>query len=180
VARSTLYDSWPKDKNECVDYEGCKWAGLFSQLFAGWNGVCNAPAELLDGGHPTEEDIRCRFPEAVVGQWSIAATYGNNLQFLGRKVRVLLDGSAAACNGAGEASSSCTFDVNIVDYCGQASCENAVTVAPILLDFEAQTACRMFGCDYNEEGFSVAKAAMSTPRFVCFKDVGVADDLLLA
>jgi hypothetical protein len=173
IARSTMYDSWPKDHDECVNYEGCKWAGLFSQLNAGWGTNCNAPAELLSGGDPNLPDVRCRFPESVVGQWSIAATYGNNLELLGRKVRVMLDSSAPICNGA----SSCTYDLNIVDHCGSPLCELAVTVAPILLDLEAQTACRMFGCNYQADGFTVSEAARSTPQYLCFKDVGLADDL---
>jgi hypothetical protein len=175
LARSTVYDSWPRDLDECINYVGCEYAGLFHLIYAGENNKCNAPARMMDGGH-SSASVKCRFPAETVGQWSLAATYGRDLELLGSKVKVIVPSQKLNDQGTA-ASSSCFVKINVVDSCGVPEiCDPVITEAPVLLDLEAQTACRIFGCDYSVASFTVAKVN-TVPKFLCYRKDGKADAL---
>ena len=84
-AVGTLYDSWPKPgTTECVAYSGCTWAGMFNSLDGGSSPPCRNGAQWLNGGNGKYD---CRFPEALVRSWSMAATYQLDQALLGQKLQ---------------------------------------------------------------------------------------------
>jgi hypothetical protein len=164
---------------------GCEYAGLFHTVYAGQDNNCNAPAKMLSGGNAANPSVKCRFPSSVVGQWSIAATYGRDLELLGRKVKVAVpmrqsqsqNNENNTPSSSQAAAAACFVTINVVDSCGVPEiCDPVITEAPVLLDLEAQTACRIFGCDYTDPTFAVSKVT-TVPKFLCFRDDGVADPL---
>ncbi len=84
-AVGTLYDSWPKPGTvECVDYSGCRWAGMFKAVNGGTAPNCINGAQYLPSPDYVSRD--CRFPESLVKSWNMAATYELDSELLGKKV----------------------------------------------------------------------------------------------
>ncbi|KAG2442485.1 hypothetical protein HXX76_002571 [Chlamydomonas incerta] len=108
-AVGTAYDSWPKSgTSECIDYEGCKWAGQF--VFGpDQSSPCRSPSQWLDGGSGI---MACRYPASQVAAWKIAATYQLDASLLGRKLEVMVQGAPQR-----------TVTVNVKDVCSDDDCD---------------------------------------------------------
>lgn len=175
-ASGTIYDSWPKPgSTECVDYDGCKWAGQFNSLDGGSKQCCcKNGAKWLDGGNG---QYACRFPESLVKQFKMAATWNEDASLLGKKLKVKIAGKSKAVN------------VNVLDVCKDADCDgccsdNASNGKYKLLDLEAQVACGLLGCNYASPNFDVNNLSYPVnkrPRAnrdtmpLCYKVIGPAD-----
>ncbi len=67
---------------------------MFNSIDGGSNKNCKNGAKWLDGGAGTYD---CRFPETLVKQWNIAATYNMDNALLGKKLQVGASGVRHAC-----------------------------------------------------------------------------------
>eukprot|EP00882_Tetradesmus_deserticola_P031452 GHRQ01035564.1.p1 GENE.GHRQ01035564.1~~GHRQ01035564.1.p1 ORF type:complete len:369 (+),score=117.10 GHRQ01035564.1:314-1420(+) len=152
-AVGTVYDSWPKPgTKECIDYSGCQWAGMFSRIDPGpCGGPCStaadgSQAQQLDGGN---RQVCCRWPEAVVKGWSMAATYDQDDALLGSTLQVMLEGAPGR-----------TTTVNVRDVCADSDCDgcckaNTGTKAWKLINIEKWPASALLGFDPTVASFDV-------------------------
>lgn len=152
-AVGTIYDSWPKPgSKECVDYSGCQWAGMFSSTDPGpCAGPCNtaadgSQAQLLDGG---SGQVCCRWPEAVVKSWAMAATYDKDTALLGKTLQIMVEGVPGR-----------TATVNVRDVCADSDCDgccktNTGNKAWKLIDIEKWPASTLLGFDPTAATFDI-------------------------
>jgi len=169
----TLYDSWPKPGTlECLPesmggYNGCKWAGLFSTLSAGplfsAQPVCDANrclsyrdltgvthrAQCLAGDQRSLE-VACRWPEASVRSWKMAATWNVNPALLNSRLQVMVEGNPTR-----------TATVSVMDVCSDSDCNgccrtNTGNGAYKLIDLEKWAALDLLGnFDPNSPTFDI-------------------------
>lgn len=93
AAMGTLYSSWPTPGNdECIIYDGCRWAGEFSSIDAnGKHGKCAKGAARLSGGNGTK--VECRFTPATVKKMRMASTSVKDYKKLkGKTLEVMIEG----------------------------------------------------------------------------------------
>lgn len=160
-----MYDSWPKPgSHECIENSGCKWAGQFSEpsiaagpsscttsnqcaTYTDWRGNVNK-AECLDGG---SGKIACRWPDATVRSWQMAATWDQNTGgLLGKSVKVMVEGNTAR-----------TATVRVMDTCDDKDCggccsKNTANGRHRLLDLEKWSALDLLGnFDPNAPNFDI-------------------------
>jgi len=92
AANGTIYSSWPMaGSQECVKYEGCRWAGQFSAIEAESGGKCATGAEKMSGGMNTPKE--CRFTPATVKNMRVASTTLRDFARLkGKKLEVFIEG----------------------------------------------------------------------------------------
>jgi len=176
AAVGTLYDIWPKPgTRECVQYSGCKWAGLFSRISAGplYNppAVCNPStcltrtfngvqyrAQCLNGGNG---EVACRWPESAVRAWRMAATYDQDAALLGRSLEVMVEGRPDR-----------KVQVNVQDVCNDNDCAgccrtNTGNRRYKLIDIEKWPALDLLGnFDPNSPSFDInnVQKPMATGR----------------
>ena len=192
-AVGTLYDSWPKPgTTECIAYSGCQWAGMFSRISPGPWPACTTPcntardgsrAQLLNGGNG---QVCCRWPETVVANWAVAATWDSDPALLGRRLEVRVAGRTAS-----------TF-VNMYDVCNDNDCggccsRNTGNGAYKLIDIEKWPASQLLGFSHSSSTFdinSVPKPTAAGTGFrrpgtpessvmpLCYRDAGAAPVLL--
>ncbi|GAQ78588.1 hypothetical protein KFL_000150420 [Klebsormidium nitens] len=180
-AVGTLYDSWPKPgTTECITYSGCEYAGQFSLVDPGpCGGPCAAGAQSLNGGL-SPPNVCCRWPEAKVAQWSMAATWERDSALLGRKLQVQVLGGAGT-----------TAFVNVKDVCSDLDCEgccsqNTGNGAYKLIDIEKWPASTLLGFQHSSPSFDINNVpspvqngrrpgADAGVMAVCYKDAGPAD-----
>ncbi|PNH10882.1 hypothetical protein TSOC_002374 [Tetrabaena socialis] len=176
LASSTAYDSWPKPNTmECKFYEGCKYAGQFSELGPEEVSPCIPPSVRLDGGDGTKA---CRFPEPVVRSWNMAATYDKDASLKGRKLEVMVQGGQRVVT------------VNVKDVCSDLNCEgcckaNSGNKAWKLIDLEKWPASALLGFETSSRTFDIndvqypghagkRQGAAAGAMALCYRDVGVA------
>ncbi|WIA40619.1 hypothetical protein OEZ86_013955 [Tetradesmus obliquus] len=170
-AVGTLYDSWPKPgTTECVQYSGCRWAGLFSSISAGplFNGApCNANqclarnfmgmnyrAQCLNGGNG---EVACRWPESAVRAWRMGATWDQRNQLLNGILDVMVEGVPGRVTR-----------VNIQDVCNDNDCagccsRNTGNGAYPLIDIEKWAALDLLqNFDPNQPNFDINNVAKPT------------------
>ena len=140
----TVYISWPKKgTKECLDaekggYSGCRWAGLFSNVWPGTSPNCKRGAKVLprpDGG-----DYKCRWTKATVRKWNVAATWNGRKDLLNKKIRVQTVERRILLG-----------DFNVVDTCSDSDCggccsSNTANGKYPLIDMEAYGYCRNMVC----------------------------------
>lgn len=93
AANGSIYSSWPMPgSQECVKYEGCRWAGQFSAISAtGSGGKCASGAAKISGGNGTPKE--CRFtPETVKSMRVASTTVKDFARLKGKKVEVFIEG----------------------------------------------------------------------------------------
>lgn len=92
-ANGTLYSSWPAAGTvECVDYEGCKWAGMFAGLDPeGSGGQCAPGAVKMEGGNGGGK--MCRFPPDKVRELRVLSVNKTQFKTLqNKKVEMFIEG----------------------------------------------------------------------------------------
>ena len=154
-ASGTLYSSWPKPgSQECVIYEGCKWAGMFSSIDAGSNKKkCAKGAAYMSGGNGTKK--ACRFTPQTVKAMRMASTSIKDFDRLkGKTLEVMIEGITNK-----------TTTVTIRDNCNDADCrsdncggvyagccsKHSDNFKYTLLDLEANPASELLGIDLTVE-----------------------------
>jgi hypothetical protein len=152
-AIGTVFDSWPQlGTRECADYSGCKWAGCFSQISAGWSAsTCRRGSTWRDYGPGT--DFLCRWTEATVAKWSMAATWDRDPTIQRKQVEVMVEGRPGA-----------TVTVNVGDVCKDSDCagccsKNTGNGAWTMIDMEKVPASRLLGFSYGAPGFDINSVA---------------------
>jgi hypothetical protein len=155
-ASGTLYSSWPKPgSQECVIYEGCKWAGMFSSIEAGENKKkCAKGAAYMSGGNGTKK--ACRFKPETVKSMRMASTSSKDFKRLrGKTLEVMIEGNP----------NNKTTTVVIRDNCNDADCrsdncggiyagccsKHSDNYKYTLLDLEANPASDLLGVDLTQE-----------------------------
>jgi hypothetical protein len=154
-ASGTLYSSWPMPgSQECVIYEGCKWAGMFSSIEAGENKKkCAKGAAYMSGGNGTKK--ACRFTPSTVKSMRMASTSLRDFTRLkGKTLEVMIEGITNR-----------TTTVTIRDNCNDADCrsdncggvyagccsKHSDNYKYTLLDLEANPASDLLGIDLTKE-----------------------------
>jgi hypothetical protein len=154
-ASGTLYSSWPKPgSQECVIYEGCKWAGMFSAIEAGENKKkCAKGAAFMSGGNGTKK--ACRFTPQTVKNMRMASTTVKDFKRLqGKTLEVMIEGITNK-----------TTTVTVRDNCNDADCrsdncgglyagccsKHSDNYKVTLLDLEANPASDLLGIDLTQE-----------------------------
>ncbi|KAG2485983.1 hypothetical protein HYH03_015306 [Edaphochlamys debaryana] len=148
-AVGTPYDAWPKPgTKECVQYSGCKWAGMFNSIDGGGSepGSCRNGAQWLDGGMG---DMACRIPESLVRSWSMAATYDRDRALLGRRLEVMVEGAPER-----------SVVVEVMDVCSDDDCDgccrdNTGDGRWRLIDLEKWPASQLLGFSPAGEKFDI-------------------------
>lgn len=148
MASGTIFDSWPKPgTTECIDYSGCKWAGMFSTIDGGSQKCCcKNGAAWLNGGNG---NYNCRISPAKVKQMQVAATWDQDAGLLGKQLRVLV-----------ATNPSKRVTANVKDVCNDDDCDGCCSVNSSngrykLLDLEAQVASVLLGLNYSDPRFDV-------------------------
>ncbi|KAG2491580.1 hypothetical protein HYH03_010147 [Edaphochlamys debaryana] len=173
-AVGTMFDSWPKPGTvECLDHEGCRWAGMFAEVYGGGSspGSCVDGAQWLNGGTGIWE---CRFPEWLVRSWNIAATYDQDQLLLGRKLQVIVQGAPQT-----------VVTVNVRDTCSDCGYATG-NKAYKLIHLEKWPASALLGFSTSDPAFDINDvtfptavglrpgAPESSVMPLCYKDVGAA------
>jgi hypothetical protein len=175
VAVGTVYDSWPRPGSiSCLEYSGCRWAGLFSTIPGGPlstvqpvcdPSLCNTRvfegttyrAECLDGGNG---DVACRWPESTVREWDVAATWERDASLLGSTIEVRVQGRDR------------TVRVNVQNVCADTDCSgccsrNTANGAYKLIDLEKWSALELLqSFDSSAPGFDVTTLGSALPTSV--------------
>ena len=151
----TLYASWPQPgSQECVVYEGCRWAGQFSAISAdGSKGKCAPGAKKMTGGMNTP--VECRFTPKTVANMRMASTTVKDFKRLrGRSLEVMIEGRP-----------NVTTTVTIRDNCNDNDCredncggaykgccaKHSDNFKYTLLDLETNPASDLLGVDLTKE-----------------------------
>ena len=119
---------------------------MFSNISPGpANGPCRPGAQLLDGG---DGWVACRWPESKVRQWSIAATWNNDVALLGKALDILVQGTSKVVR------------VNVGDVCSDNDCDgccraNTGNGRYKLIDIEKWPASELLGFDTSSPTFDV-------------------------
>jgi len=155
-ASGTLYSSWPQPgSRECIVYDGCKWAGMFSSLYAGYGkGNCVKGAKYLSGGNGTKK--ACRFTPKTVKAMRMGSTSGKDFKRLkGKTLEVMIEGNP----------NNKTTKITIRDSCSDTDCpsdncngkyagccsKHSDNYKYTLLDLEANPASDLLGMDLTVE-----------------------------
>ena len=154
-AQGTIYASWPMPGTvECVSYEGCKWAGMFSAMDAdGQHGQCAKGAKKMSGGNGSKK--ACRFTPETVKSFQMASTSKKDFNRLkGKTLEVMIEGRPQV-----------TTTVTIRDNCSDNDCrddncggvykgccaKNSDNYKYTLIDMEANPASLLLGDDLSKE-----------------------------
>lgn len=156
----TIFMSWPhatKNRKECIDYSGCKWAGLFSSVWANDGSRCRSPAEMLF--NPLGQEKKCRFPKNVVRRWKVAATWSRRKDILNKKIRVWVQEGRS-----GSVPGRYLGEFNVVDTCGDDDCggccrSNTADGKYPLIDMEVMAYCQTGNC--NPDDFNIGNHGYS-------------------
>jgi hypothetical protein len=143
------------------------------------SGPCGGPcatapdgslAKKLDGGNG---QVCCRWPEAVVKSWSMAATWESDPALLGRKLQIMIAGNPAV-----------TTTVTVRDTCSDTDCNGCCSSstgsgAQKLIDIEKWPASALLGYSSSSPTFDINNVVYPTAASTGYARPGAPQDSVM-